>query len=505
MAVFEIGARPIDLATLRTVAAPGTRIAFAPEAVRRIAAARTVVEGYAAGSTPVYGLNTGLGANVGMRLDAAAIDAFQTQLILGRCIGIGAPMPEEVARLALLCRIVGLAQGGAGVSMPVAAMLVALFNAGVTPVIPGRGSIGAGDLGLCAHLAAVAIGRGEAWFDGRRLPGAEALAAGGLSPVALKVKDGLGLINASAVSCGYGAAVLGELGDLLALSLVTAALAGEGYAANPAIFDARLADARPARGQQRAAALFRTVLAGSGLYDPGAARAIQDALSFRVLSQIYAPVLDGFAALVDSVETEINGAADNPLVLAEDALILSTANFHTPSIALGFDGMAIALASLAAASAQRSMKLMNPALSGLPKYLSPKGGVSVGLNALQKTLAALYGEIRLKAAPASLDALLVSETVEDHAPQTPLAIRKLAEQVELLRLLVAIEALTATQAVDLRGGLRLAPVTRRLYEAIRARVPMLAEDRETGVDVDAITALFQDRAMIDGLGVTLAG
>jgi histidine ammonia-lyase len=502
---LEIGAGPIDLATLRRAAAPGTALRLSPDAVRRIDEARLVVDAYAGSDTPVYGLNTGLGANVGLRLDAAAIDAFQTQLILGRCVGIGEALPEPVARLALLCRIIGLTRGGAGVSPQVVDQMIRLYNAGVTPVIPGRGSIGAGDLSLCAHLASVAIGRGEAWVQGRRMPGAEALTAAGLAPIPLKAKDGIGLINASAVSCGHAAVVLGDLGDWLVLSVATAALAGEGYAANPAIFDARLAEARPARGQVRAAALFRMALAGSVLYDPGASRSIQDALSFRVLSQIYAPVLDGVDGLVDSVEIEINAAADNPLILAEDQLILSTANFHTPAIALGFDGMALALASLAAASAQRVMRLMNPALSGLPKYLSPVGGVSAGLNALQKTVAALYGEIRLKAAPASLDALTVSETVEDHAPQTPLAIRKLAEQLDLLRPLIAIEALAAAQAVDLRGRPRLAGVTQRLYDAVRTLVPMLTEDRETGRDVDTVTALFRERSLIDGLGLTLAG
>jgi len=480
-------------------AAPGARIRLSEGAKQRVLAARNVVERYAQGSEPIYGLNTGLGGNVGHRLDPAEIEAFQVQLVRGRCIGVGEPFPEAVARTALLCRIMGLAQGGAGISPGVLDHLMAMFNAGVTPVIPSRGSIGAADLGLCAEMAAVAIGLGEAEFGGRRMPAAEALRAAGLGPAVLKAKDGLSLCNASAVTCAHAAHVLAELADLLAVAVVTAAMAGEGYAANPAIFDARLAAARPARGQVLAAAVFRAVLAGSFLQDPGAARSIQDALSFRVLSQILGPVLDSLRVAVEDVETEINAAADNPLVLAADGLIRSTANFHTPAIALAFDTLAIALTHLATASFHRTTKLMDPRLSGLPRYLSPVGGASTGLNSLQKTAAALHAETRQKAAPASLDALAVSDGVEDHAPQTPLTIRKLEEQLAPLWLLVAIEAMTAAQAVDLRGTPRLAAVTRRLYDAIRAKVPPLNEDRETGPDVmrvhDALRAPALTRAL----------
>lgn len=493
--MLAIGDAPVGLAALAAACDGDAHVALTEAARARVAAARRVVDKYAAGSEPIYGLNTGLGGNVGFRLDPAAIAAFQVQMIRGRTIGMGAPFPLPVARAALLCRIIGLAQGGAGVSPAVLDLLVAMFNGGVTPMIPGRGSIGAGDLGLCAHIGAVVIGHGEAWFGGQVLPGAEALAAAGLAPATLGAKDGLGLLNASAVTCGHAARVLTELRDLLAVSLTAAALAGEGYAANPAIFDARLAAARPAAGQAAAAALFRGLLAGSYLYEPGSPRAIQDALCFRVLAQIAGPAIEALRAAVDAVETEINAAADNPLVLADDGLILSTANFHTPAIALAFDTLAIALCHLATASAQRVIKLMTPHLSGLPKYLSPIGGASAGLNPLQKTVAALHAELRLRATPASLDSLPVSDTVEDHAPQTPLTVRKLEEQLLPFRMMVAIEAMAAAQAVDLRGARPLGAATKVLYDAVRARMPVLTEDRETGPDADLVLNAITDPAL----------
>ncbi|MCB8883905.1 histidine ammonia-lyase [Acidisoma cellulosilytica] len=501
---LEIGDQPIDLAEIVAASAGATQIRLSLDALARVAASRAVVEAYAEGDEPVYGLNTGLGGNLGFRLDTATLADFQVQMIRGRTIGVGPLFSQGVGRIQLLCRIIGLAQGGAGISPAVLDGMIAMFNRGVTPCVPGRGSIGAGDLGLAAHIGAVVIGHGQAWFDGQLLPGAEALAAAGLSRVALGAKDGLGLLNTSAISCGHAAVVLAELADLLIFGTATAALSLEGYAANPGIFDARLAVARPAGGQVRAAAMFRQLLAGSYLYD-GSSRSIQDALSFRVLSQIYGPVLTAFDTAAEAVTLEINTASDNPLVLADDRTILSTANYHTPAIALAFDSLAIALCHLASASIQRTVKLMDARLSGLPKYLSPVGGPSVGFNALQKTASYLHAEIRLKATPASLDSIPVSETVEDHAPHTPLTIRKLEEQLLPLRLLIAIEAMTAAQAVDLRGKPILSVPTAILYAAIRARVPKLDEDRETGPDVDLITAIAQDGALLTALRMSFRG
>ncbi len=501
---LAIGSAPICVRQITEAAKNPVQIDLTEAARTRVAAARTVVDAYAAGSAPVYGLNTGLGGNLGYRLEPAALEAFQVQMIRGRTSGVGPAFAQPVARAQLLCRIIGLAQGGAGISPHVLEMMIAMFNRGVTPCIPGRGSIGAGDLGLCAHIGAVVIGRGQAWFGGRLLPGPQALAAAGISPVVLGPKDGLGIVNSSAVSCGHAACVLADLADLMVVAVVTAALSMEGYAANPGSFDARSAAARPAGGQVHAAAMFRQILAGSYLYSVPA-RAIQDALSFRVLSQIYGPALAAFDTAVEAVTLDINAAADNPLVLVDDGVILSTGNFHTPAIALAFDSLAIALCHLAAAGLQRIIKLMDARSSGLPKYLSPEGGASVGLNTLQKTAASLFAEIRLRATPASLDSVPVSETVEDHAPNTPLTIRKLEEQLLPLRLLTAIEALVAAQAVDLRGAPSLAPATACLHAAIRAEVHMLGADREPGPDADIVNGLIERPALLCTLRACFAG
>lgn len=468
-------------------------VALTPAAGARIEAARRIVAAYTAGDEPVYGLNTGLGGNIGYRIGHDAIHGFQEQLVVGRNVGVGEPLPQAACRAALIARILGASRGPAGLSRGVIDLMIAMFNRGVTPVLPSRGSIGAGDLGIAAYLGAVLVGRGEAWFGGERLPGAVALARAGLEPARLEPKDGIALCNASTPMVGLAVVTLAELGRTLATHLAVAGLSYEAYGANPRIFDARIAAARPAAGQVHAAALFRRLLDGSPLV--AAPRTVQDALSFRCLGPVVGSALDAYDRLVREVEVELNGDVDSPIVLIEDGLMISSPNFHTPSIALAADAMTIALAHVATASAMRIVKLMNPVLSGLPKYLSPVGGPSAGFVPMQKTASALEAEIRLAAAPASLGAMPVSDTVEDLGPMTLLAIRKLAGQAEVFRLLTAVEATVAAQAADLRKDYALSPAAAALHADIRAAVPMLQHDRETGPDVMAVAALLADPAV----------
>ncbi len=480
----------VDAATLAALARSTDRFSFSQAALDRLAMDRKVVEARTSTGEPVYGLNTGLGGNLGYRLDAAEALAFQEQVILGRMIGMGEPLPREVVRAALLARCISLAKGGSGVSVAAANALLALVDRGVTPVVPMLGSIGAGDLGLCAHMVAPIIGQGEAVYQGRRCSGAQALQAAGLEPVALQPKDGLGLINSSPITAGYAAVVGCRLVESLLLAAAVAGLSLEGYAANLSVFDPRIAAARPAGAQVGAAALFRALLAGSSLSD-GAPRAIQDAISFRTQAQVFGSSYAALATLLEAVEVEINGNSDSPLVFAAQGEILSSPNFLPGMLALAFDSMAVAVAQLASASVQRIIKLQNAHLSALPSYLSPIGGASVGFNALQKTAAAIHAEIRLHAAPASLDAVVVSDTVEDHATHALLCIRKLAAQLQLYRYLLAIEALVAAQAVDLRRSARLGVGTQLVFDSVRSVVAMLQHDRPPGPDAMVVhEALF---------------
>ena len=327
------------------------------------------------------------------------------------------------------------------------------------------------------------------------LPGAEALQAAGLAPATLGPKDGLALCNGNALSAGMAGLALHSARRVLRQADRAAVLSFEGYAANPTIFDPRLAAARPAFGQVAAAQRFRALLAGSSLYDAGAARSIQDALSFRCLSQVHGAAHDATDRAVAACELELNAAADNPLVIAADDEILSTGNFHLMALALAGDAAAMALSSVAAMAVGRIVKLMQPELTQLPRYLSPIGGASAGFVSMQKTAVALYGEIRRHANPACLDQFAVSETVEDHSSQAPLVYAKLADQVAALERLVALEMLVAAQAVDLRKPGRLGAASAPLHAAIRAVVPPLDADRECGADVEKIMTAVRAMAL----------
>lgn len=488
--LLRLGDGRLRVADVVRGAEPGLRLELAPVAWARMAAAEALVARHAATAQPVYGLNTGLGGNLGHRVAADEVLGFQEQIIRGRCIALGAPLPVATCRAAMLCRLAELALGMSGVSTAATRLLLAMYDRDVVPVLPGFGSIGASDIGILAQLAAVMIGRGEAWQDGRRVPGAEALAAAGLSPLRPGPKDGLALIGHGAVTTAAAALALHRLRQLREAQLAVAALSCEGYAANPTILDPRLAAARPAPGQAEAAAALRGMLAGSATGVPGGSRNLQDALCFRVA----APVLGAAGAALDAarqvLEVELNGATTTPLVLADTGEILSSPNFHAPSLTLALDAAAAAMAHLATASALRICKLMTARFSGLPAYLSPVGGGSAGYVSLQKAAADLLAEIRAQAVPGGMDVLAVSDMVEDMAPLTAQAVRRLQRQEEPLRYLIAIEALAAAQAVDLRGVSPLGAGTAPLHAAIRARVPMLREDREPAADVEAVAALI---------------
>ena len=453
---------------------------------RKLIAARNVVEQFARGHEPVYGLNTGLGANLGHRLDPEEIPEFQQQILAGRSVGVGEPFDECVSRASLLSRIITLSKGNSGISIETFDALVSIANAGLSPVLPSRGSIGAGDLILAAHFGSCLFGEGEFWVKGQKVPALQALEQAGLVPINLQAKDAMALCNHSAITTGLGVVTLDEVSRLLNLSRATSVLSAEGYAVNTDIFDADLQQLRPSAGQCSLAAWYRRAFEGSSLLESAGEKSIQDALSFRVMATVYGSTQTALDQAITEVEIELNNAGENPAVLSDRAQMLSTPNFHTLSIALAFDSLAIAVTHVATASFQRIVKMMAPQLSGLPKYLSPVGGASAGFVPIQKTAAALLGEIRSYATPASLDAMPVSDMVEDIAPQTVLAIRQIQQQSQAFRLLIGIEAMVAAQAIDCRQPKSLGRVAESMYSAIREDVGCLDEDRSTGGDIEVI-------------------
>ena len=463
-------------------------VRLAPEALDRMRRSRAVIDRAIAENRPVYGLTTGLGARVGHRLPPEALAEFSRLTVLGRANAVGPRLPAEAVRALMLVRTNQMALGGSGAQPAVAERLVAMLNAGVHAEVPSIGSIGAADLCQMAHLGLALIGEGNAEHAGTLLPAAEALAQAGLAPLKLGPKDGLAICTANSATAGRGALALVDAGEIAHLAQVAAALTFEGFRANLSPLDPRVQVARPAPGQAEAAAELLGLMHGTLLTEAGQARRLQDPLSLRCVSQVHGALKSALNFARAALDPEINGAGDNPLVLIEDDAILSTGNFHTTALALAFDTLALALAQTGALSAARSQRLLSEALTGLPATLTARGNTSSGFAPLAKTGQALMAEIRLLAQPASIDPHMGAEGVEDDSSNAPLAVRKLADMLERMRLLLAIEMMEAAQAIDLRRPARLGRGAQTAYELVRSVVPPLDADRPLGVEVEKLAA-----------------
>jgi histidine ammonia-lyase len=425
-------------------------------------------------------MNTGLGANLKTAVERDH-QAFQRQLVRGRGVAVGKPLPRDAARAVIAARLAMLAVGGSGISPDTFAALLAMLNAGVQPAMPSIGSIGAGDLVMLSAMARCLIGEGRAEYRGDILGAAEALGLAGLQPAVLQPKDGISLINASAVSAGIGALALHDAKHLLDRQRQAVALSFEALGGNPAILAPALQQARPAAGQVVEAANILRQLDDSSLFLSKVA--IQDPLSLRCVAPVHGALADALSRAVAVVEIELNSAADNPLVILSEERVLSTGNFHTPSLALAFETLGLAIAQAALACAARFIQLSGSSRNGLPKYLSPVGGPSAGFVPLQKTVTAIAARIRHKANPVMLDFVPVSEGVEDHATQSALAVEKCADMLDLWRQLVACEMLAAAQGVDLRPDHRCGKGTAATHAFVRGVAAKLEEDRPLGEDV----------------------
>jgi len=490
------GQRPTSVADVVAVARRGARIDLDPAVRERIAAARAVVMHLADGDQQFYGVNSALGANTGQRLSPADLIEYQRRAILARAVGVGPRYDRESVRAMLMTRIAGMAAGGSGVSQPVLDALVAIVNRGVHPVVPRFGSIGVADLPQLSHLALPLIGAGEAELDGETLPGAEALQRAGIELVTLGPKDGIALISANAATIGRAALVVDDAQRLEAAWLTAIAMSFEGFRANVSPLDERAIRARPAPGQADVATRLRARLAGSALFSPGSARRVQDPLSFRVVAQVQGSLHAALQHVRELVEIELNSAAESPLVVAADGVMLSNGNFHVPALTVALDAAAIALAQSASLATERSIRFMSPSFTDLPLQLTRRGPAHSGFATLQKTLTALWSEIRLRANPASLDFLPVSEGAEDHATMALGCVERLAEMLDRVSYLIAIELLVAAQAIDLRGvgADALGAAVQMAHAKVRSSVAMLDEDRPLGPDVDAIAAAVADGA-----------
>jgi histidine ammonia-lyase len=446
------------------------------DAVQRMDTSRRRVEEALGGSAPVYALNTGVGLLANIRLEESEIEQMQVNLVRSHCCGVGEPLPAAVVRGMMLIRANVLAKGLSGIRPVIAERLCELLNCRITPVIPSRGSVGAsGDLAPLAHMALVLMGEGRAEYQGEVLSGGACLERAGLKPLKLLGKEGISLLNGTQAMLSIGCLQLDALERLFDSAQTTAALTIEALRGTPAAFDPRLHAARPHRGQILAASQLWSLLEHSPIpRTQGTESRIQDAYCLRCIPQVHGAVWDTLAEARRVFEIELNSATDNPLVF-EDAIV-SGGNFHGAPLALALDYMAIAVCQLAGISERRTERLLNPSLNeGLPAFLASEPGIESGLMMAQVTAAALVAELRVLAAPASTGSIPTSGNQEDFVSMGMTSALKLAQAVTLARIVVAIEMLAATRALDLRGDTTTTALE-EMKRRFRKRIPAWRND-----------------------------
>lgn len=487
--VVLVDGESLTLEQLERVACGGEEVQLAPQARERLWQRRQGIEARLAAGEVMYGVNTGFGRMADVIIPADKLGQLQLNLLRSHACGVGEPFSPEVVRGMLLLRANVLATGYAGVRPELVEALLTLLNARVHPVVPSQGSVGAsGDLAPLAHLALVLVGEGYAELDGQVLVGGEALRRVGLSPLPLAPKEGLALINGTQAMAAVGALALLTAKRLVEAADVVAAMSVDALQGTDVAFLEEIHLARPHPGQLASAHNLFALLQGSEIRESHrSCSRVQDAYSLRCTPQVHGAARDALAHLEGKLAIELNSATDNPMVLP-DGRVVSGGNFHGAALAAAFDYAAIALTGLASISERRTSRLLTPEQSGLPAFLVPEAGLNSGLMMAHVTAAALVSECKTLAHPASVDSIPTSAGREDHVSMGTWAARKLAQVVENLRLVLAVEYLAAAQGIQLRRPLRSSKPLERALEKLRARVPFLVQDRFLQQDILAAAA-----------------
>jgi histidine ammonia-lyase len=486
----------------------GAPAALDPAAAPKIAASAAAVGRIIARGEPVYGINTGFGKLASVRIADADLAVLQRNIVLSHAAGTGAPSPAGVVRLMMGLKLASLAQGASGVRPATVALLEAMLLGDLVPVVPCQGSVGAsGDLAPLAHMTATMLGVGEIQFEGAVLPAAEALAKAGLAPVELGPKEGLALLNGTQFSTANALAGLFMAERLYRTALVTGALSTEAAKGSDTPFDPRIHALRGHQGQIDTAAALRALMAGSVIRashaedDPR----VQDPYCLRCQPQVMGAALDVLRQAAHTLATEANGVSDNPLIFPEDDSALSGGNFHAEPVAFAADMIAMAVCEIGSIAERRIAMLVDPALSGLPAFLTPRPGLNSGFMIPQVTAAALVSENKQMAFPASVDSIPTSANQEDHVSMAAHGARRLAPMVTNAEAVLGIEWLAAVQGCEFHAPLASSPPLEAARALLRGTVPALDEDRHFHPDMEAANRLVRSDALAGVIGMALPG
>ena len=458
-----------------------------PSCATKIQASADAVQAILARHEPVYGINTGFGKLASVRIGDEDLETLQRNIVLSHAAGVGAPMPAPVVRLMIALKLASLAQGHSGVRPATIAMLQDMLDRGITPIIPSQGSVGAsGDLAPLAHLAAAMIGTGDVLVDGVVRPAREVL-----SPLTLGPKEGLALLNGTQFSTAYALAALFETERLFRAALVTGALSTEAAKGSDTPFDPRIHQVRGHRGQIEVADALAKLMSSSAIrasHREGDER-VQDPYCLRCQPQVMGACLDLIRQAAATLAIEANGVTDNPLIFPDTGEALSGGNFHAEPVAFAADMLAMALCEIGSLSERRIAMLVDPALSGLPAFLTPRPGLNSGFMIPQVTAAALVSENKQRAHPASVDSIPTSANQEDHVSMAGHGARRLMDMAANLANVLGIEYLAAAQGCDFHAPLISSEPLEAARTLLRDQVPHLEDDRHFAPDMAAATAL----------------
>jgi histidine ammonia-lyase len=486
----------------------GADVRLDPAAMPAIEASARAVDAIIARGEAVYGINTGFGKLASVHIAAGDLAALQRNIVLSHAAGVGEPVRSAHVRLMMALKLASLGRGASGVRPGTIGMLEAMLARGVVPVIPCQGSVGAsGDLAPLAHLAAVTLGFGEAQYANERMPAAAALARASLAPIVLGPKEGLALLNGTQFSAAEALAGLFAIERVFRAALVTGALSTDAAKGSDTPFDARIQVLRGHRGQIDVAAALRMLMTGSAIRASHLTNddRVQDPYCLRCQPQVMGAVLDLARQAAATLATEANGVSDNPLIIAESGEALSGGNFHAEPVAFAADMLAIAVCEIGSLAERRIAMLIDPALSGLPAFLTPQPGLNSGFMVAQVTAAALVAENKQRAFPASVDSIPTSANQEDHVSMAAHGARRLSAMAENAVNVVAIELLAAAQGCDFHAPMRSSAPLERVRARLRERVPMLDHDRYLAPDIAHAADLVRSGTLAAAAAVEFPG
>ena len=475
----------------------GAEVELSAESIERVKASRKIVDDLVDEKKVVYGITTGFGKFSDVVISQDQCRDLQKNLIITHAVGAGDPFPKDVARGIVLLRVNNLSKGFSGIRLETLQTMIDMLNKGVTPYIPAQGSLGAsGDLAPLSHMVLVMIGLGKAWYNDELLDGGEAMKRAGIAPVELGAKEGLALNNGTQAMTSVGTLALYDAMQLMKIADIVDAL---NYEAQNGVTDAlepRVHNVRPHRGQSVTAKNLLRILDGSKNTSRQGEIRVQDAYSLRCSPQIHGASKDAVEYVKGRVDIEINSVTDNPIIFPEDRAGISGGNFHGQPMALPFDFLKIAEAEIANVSERRIERLVNPAYSGLPAFLTKNGGVNSGFMIVQYSAAALVSENKVLAHPASVDSIPSSAGQEDHVSMGTIAARQAAEIGRNVRRVLAMDLMVACQGIDIRGNKGLGKGTQAAYDLVRKQVATLEDDRELFEDINYCEQLLKDGSLI---------